>query len=40
MIFEAVEVLVTLATIVAAEWLFLFHAEGSRVGRRGLGVNN
>jgi hypothetical protein len=39
-VFEAIQVLVALATDITAEWLFLFHAQGSRIGGACLRVDN
>lgn len=39
-IFEAIQVLVTLATRVAVEGLFLFHSQSAGIRSTGLGVYN
>jgi len=39
-VFEAVEILVSLATRLAIEWLLLFHAQSPRVWSTGLWVDN
>lgn len=39
-VFQAVQILVTLATNVALIWLLLLHAECAGIGRRCLGIHN
>ena len=39
-VFEAIEVLVAFATVVAAVRFVLFHADGARVWGQGIGIDD